>query len=63
VTISGHELVNGRIASEAALNRRITAAARRVIGDDRTEQRLIHTVRTKGFRFVGEVHEEETKPT
>jgi TolB-like protein len=48
---------HGRIVSEAALNTRINAA-RRAIGDDGAEQRLIRTIRTKGYRFVGEVQEE-----
>jgi TolB-like protein len=34
-------------------------AARRAIGDNGIEQRLIRTIRTKGFRFVGEVDESE----
>lgn len=48
---------HGRIVSEAALNTRINAA-RRAIGDDGAEQRLIKTIRTRGYRFVGEVQEE-----
>ena len=48
---------HGRIVSEAALNTRINTA-RRAIGDDGAEQRLIKTIRTKGYRFVGEVQEE-----
>jgi TolB-like protein len=48
---------NGRIVSEAALDTRVSAA-RRMIGDDGTDQRLLKTVRTRGFRFVGEVQEE-----
>jgi DNA-binding winged helix-turn-helix (wHTH) protein len=51
---------NGRIVSEAALDTRISAA-RRLIGDDGTEQRLLKTIRTRGFRFVGEVQEEDSR--
>lgn len=44
----------GRIVSDAAVNSRIRTA-RQLIGDDGTSQRLIRTVRNRGFRFVGEV--------
>ena len=47
----------GRIVSESAIAARINAA-RRAIGDDGREQRLIRTIARKGFRFVGEVREE-----
>jgi len=47
----------GRIVSSAAIHTRISAI-RDVIGDNGAEQRLIRTLRTKGFRFIGEVHEE-----
>jgi TolB-like protein len=50
----------GRIVSAAALDTRLTTA-RAVIGDSGATQRLIHTLRKKGFRFVGEVLE-ETRP-
>jgi DNA-binding winged helix-turn-helix (wHTH) protein/pimeloyl-ACP methyl ester carboxylesterase len=46
----------GRIVSESAIAARINAA-RRVIGDDGREQRLIRTIARRGFRFVGEVRE------
>jgi len=49
---------HGRIVSEATLYTRINAA-RRAVGDTGTEQRLICTLRTKGFRFVGAVGEED----
>ena len=49
---------HGRIVSEAVLDTRINAA-RRAIGDNGIEQRLIRTIRTKGFRFIGEVEEDE----
>lgn len=48
----------GRIVSESALATRINAA-RRAIGDDGSAQRLIKTMVRKGFRFVGEVREDE----
>jgi len=47
----------GRIVSSATLHTRISAV-RGAIGDDGANQRLIRTLRTKGFRFIGEVHEE-----
>ena len=47
----------GRIVSAAALDTRLSAA-RQAIGDSGTAQRLIHTLRKKGFRFIGAVHEE-----
>ncbi len=46
----------GRIVSDSAIAARINAA-RRVIGDDGTQQRWIRTIARKGFRFVGEVQE------
>lgn len=45
---------NGRLVSESTLISRINAA-RRAIGDDGDQQRLIRTVARKGVRFVGEV--------
>ncbi len=42
----------GRIVSEATLTSRINAA-RRAIGDNGSEQRLIRTIARKGVRFVG----------
>ena len=47
----------GRVVSEAALDTRLSAA-RHAINDRGTAQRLIRTLRTKGFRFVGAVREE-----
>jgi TolB-like protein/DNA-binding winged helix-turn-helix (wHTH) protein len=47
---------HGRIVSEAALSS-IINAARRAIGDDGNEQKLIKTMHRRGFRFVGEVAE------
>lgn len=44
----------GRIVSDATLNSRINAA-RKAIGDNGTDQRLIRTAPRRGFRFVGEI--------
>ena len=53
----------GRIVSEAVLYTQLNAA-RRAIGDSGSGQRLIRTLRTKGFRFIGVVREEtRTKRT
>jgi TolB-like protein len=46
----------GRIVSESTLTSHINAA-RKAIGDNGREQRLIRTVARKGFRFVGHVSE------
>ena len=48
----------GRIVSESTLTSHINAA-RKAIGDNGQEQRLIRTVARKGFRFVGDVGEME----
>jgi TolB-like protein len=50
---------NGRIVSESTLISRINAA-RRAIGDDGDQQRLIRTIPRKGVRFVGEVEGRQT---
>ncbi|MEK1888985.1 MAG: winged helix-turn-helix domain-containing tetratricopeptide repeat protein [Phyllobacterium sp.] len=47
---------DGRIVSEATITSHINAA-RKAIGDNGQEQRLIRTVARKGFRFTGEVAE------
>jgi TolB-like protein/tetratricopeptide (TPR) repeat protein len=47
----------GRVVSSTALHTRINAV-RSAIGDSGAEQRLIRTLRTKGFRFIGPVCEE-----
>jgi TolB-like protein len=47
----------GRIVSDAALDTRISVA-RDAIGDSGTKQRLIRTLRSVGFRFIGSVVEE-----
>jgi TolB-like protein len=46
----------GRIVSESTLNSQINAA-RKAIGDNGEQQRLIRTMPRKGLRFVGEVVE------
>jgi TolB-like protein len=52
---------HGRVVSESALTTRINAA-RSAIGDSGEDQRLIRTLRGKGFRFTGEVREEGPLP-
>jgi DNA-binding winged helix-turn-helix (wHTH) protein/pimeloyl-ACP methyl ester carboxylesterase len=58
--VSKEELIDAvwgrRVISDATLSSRISAA-RRAIGDDGDQQRLIRTVARKGFRFVGEIRE------
>lgn len=49
---------DGRIVSDAALATAINAA-RVALGDSGEAQRLIRTLPRKGFRFVGEVREQE----
>ena len=51
----------GRIVSEAALSSRIRSA-RQAVDDDGRTQRLIKTIRDRGFRFVGEVTNVGTRP-
>ena len=53
---------NGRIVSDAALTTRLNAA-RGAIGDSGEQQRLIKTLPRKGFRFVGDVREEQRADT
>ena len=59
--VSKAELIDavwqGRSISDDALTSRVSAA-RRAIGDNGAEQRLIRTVPRRGFRFVGHVREE-----
>ena len=50
------EIWGDRFVSESALSSRIKSA-RRAIGDNGRDQRLIRTVHGRGFRFVGEVVE------
>jgi TolB-like protein len=52
---------NGRVVSESALTSRINSA-RVAVGDSGEEQRLIKTLRARGFRFVGAVSEEQGVP-
>jgi DNA-binding winged helix-turn-helix (wHTH) protein/pimeloyl-ACP methyl ester carboxylesterase len=52
----------GRIVSDSAIAARINAA-RRAVGDDGEKQRWIRTIARKGFRFVGDVREEEVLRT
>jgi TolB-like protein len=47
---------HGRLVSDGALSTRVNAA-RHAIADTGVEQRLIRTVRGKGFRFVGVISE------
>ena len=49
---------DGRIVSDGTLNSRINAA-RKAIGDNGTDQRLIRTAPRRGFRFVGKVDSAE----
>jgi len=49
---------NGRVVSDSALTTRMNVA-RRAVGDRGEQQRLIKTFPRKGFRFVGEVREEQ----
>jgi TolB-like protein len=51
----------GRIVSESTLTSRINAA-RRAVGDDGAQQKLIRTMPRKGFRFLGDVTEETAAP-
>ena len=52
---------HGRMISESTLSSRITAV-RHAVNDRGEEQRLIRTIARKGFRFVGEVKEQQTPP-
>lgn len=49
----------GRIVSEATLSSRISAA-RRALGDSGNDQSLIRTLHKRGFRFVGDVDDENS---
>jgi TolB-like protein len=48
----------GRIVSDSTLTSHINAV-RKAIGDSGEEQRLIRTIARKGFRFVGDVREDD----
>lgn len=52
----------GKLVSESTLASHINAA-RKAIGDNGTDQRLIRTVARKGFRFVGEAVEHAAAAT
>lgn len=52
---------DGRLVSESTFRNRINAA-RRVLGDDGRQQKLIRTIARRGLRFVGGVVEEEVAP-
>ena len=54
-------LWNGRIISDATLSSRINAA-RRAVGDSGKDQAIIKTVPRRGFRFVGDLAEDQ-EPT
>jgi TolB-like protein len=47
----------GRLVSESTLISQISAA-RKAVGDNGEEQKLIRTIARKGFRFVGQVREQ-----
>lgn len=49
---------DGRIVSESAVAARVKSA-RKAIGDDGKDQRLIRTIHGKGFRFVGKLTEND----
>ncbi len=51
-----------RFVSESALTSRIKAL-RQVLGDDGKAQRLVRTVRGRGYQFVAEVDERDGRPT
>ena len=53
---------HGRIVSDATLNSRISAA-RRALGDSGNDQNLIRTLHKRGFRFVGDVDDDNPAPT
>lgn len=62
--VSNDDLIEGiwkgRVVSESTLSSRITAA-RQAIGDSGEQQNFIRTLPRKGFRFVGEVREEQRR--
>jgi DNA-binding winged helix-turn-helix (wHTH) protein len=51
----------GRIVSESTLSSRINAA-RRAVGDNGEQQRLIRTIIGKGIRFIGAVQQQADGP-
>jgi DNA-binding winged helix-turn-helix (wHTH) protein/pimeloyl-ACP methyl ester carboxylesterase len=60
--VSNDELItavwNGRIVSESTLSSRMTAV-RQAVGDSGERQNLIRTITRKGYRFIGEVREDQ----
>ena len=56
------QIWQGRIVSEAALTSRIKSA-RQAVGDSGRDQRIIQTLRGRGFRFVGSVSVSENGDT
>jgi TolB-like protein len=64
-TLGGHQsrpnerIWDGRGVSDAAISSRIKTA-RQVLGDDGKVQRLIPTVHGKGFRFIGDLIDEQS---
>jgi DNA-binding winged helix-turn-helix (wHTH) protein len=53
------EVWGTRFVSESALTSRIKSA-RRAVGDTGRDQRIIHTVHGRGYRFVAEVEDDES---
>ena len=51
----------GRFVSEAAVTSRIKQA-RRAVGDDGRDQRVIRTIHGRGYRFVAPVDDAPTPP-
>lgn len=51
---------DGRIVSDAAVSSRIKSA-RKALGDNGKSQKMILTIHKKGFRFIGELHNEQSE--
>lgn len=51
---------DGRVISESALSTRINAV-RKAVGDTGERQKLVRTIARKGFRFVGDVRQEQQR--
>ncbi len=56
------EVWNNRVVSDAALSSQIKAA-RRVLGDNGTDQHTIRTIHGRGFRFVASIDDNTAEPT
>jgi len=52
---------DGRYVTDSALSSRVKSA-RKAVGDDGSEQRVIRTIHGRGYRFVAEVSVERTSP-